>query len=414
MAALFFSLVHTVGHSINFYHISTQTANDLTCYFREFKHRSHELPKFHYWCWETVTGLTGIALWCVMCVMYIFATQYARRHVFKWFWNTHQLYVLLYILMVLHGCGRLVQFPIFYLFFIGPAVLFTLDKLISISRKKAEISVVRAELLPSDVTYLEFKRPIGFEYKSGQWVRIACLVLGELEYHPFTLTSAPNEENLMLHIRAVGPWTMNLRTTYDPTVIRDHPYPKLYLDGPFGEGHQDWYRYEVAVLVGGGIGVTPFASILKDIVHKSKINATFTCKKVYFIWVTRTQKHYEWLTDIIREVEDNDKSDMVSVHIFITQFYQRFDLRTTMLYICERHFQKISNRSLFTGLRSITHFGRPTFDTFLNSLQQEHPSVSKIGVFSCGPPTMTRGVEKACADLNKTEGAAFIHHFENF
>jgi predicted ferric reductase len=35
------------------------------------------------------------------------------------------------------------------------------------------------------------------------------------------------------------------------------------LDGPYGEGHQDWHRFEVSVLVGGGIGVTPFASILR-------------------------------------------------------------------------------------------------------------------------------------------------------
>ena len=55
---------------------------------------------------------------------------------------------------------------------------------------------------------------------------------------------------------------------------------QLYLDGPFGEGHQDWYRYEVSVLVGGGIGVTPFASILKDIAHKGTIKSTFACKKV--------------------------------------------------------------------------------------------------------------------------------------
>lgn len=38
----------------------------------------------------------------------------------------------------------------------------------------------------------------------------------------------------------------------------------------------------MAILVGGGIGVTPFASILKDIVHKSKIaDLRFPCKKVY-------------------------------------------------------------------------------------------------------------------------------------
>ena len=56
---------------------------------------------------------------------------------------------------------------------------------------------------------------------------------------------------------------------------------QIYFDGPFGEGHQDWNEYEVSVLVGGGIGVTPFASILKDIVHKSLLNSRFiNCKKV--------------------------------------------------------------------------------------------------------------------------------------
>ena len=53
--------------------------------------------------------------------------------------------------------------------------------------------------------------------------------------------------------------------------------------------------------------------------------------QVYFLWVTRTQKHFEWLTDIIREVEEKDTTGLVTVHIFITQFYEKFDLRTTML-----------------------------------------------------------------------------------
>ncbi|XP_022093825.1 dual oxidase 2-like isoform X3 [Acanthaster planci] len=414
MLALFWSVVHTIGHSLNFYHIATQTASDLSCLFRDFFNGSHELPKFHFWAYRTITGFTGILLVMVCAIMYTFAFSYARRKVFNLFWLTHNLYAFYFFLMVMHGSGNLVQPPFFYYFFLPPVIVFTLDKLVSVSRKKAEITVVKAELLPSNVTMLEFKRPTTFEYKSGQWVRIACKTLNSSEYHPFTLSSAPHEENLSLHIRAVGPWTINLRHTFDPNVVREQPYPKLFLDGPYGEGHQDWYQFEVSVLVGGGIGVTPFASILKDLVYRSSQGQKFTCKKVYFIWVTRTQKQFEWLTDIIREVEDKDVNDLVSVHIFITQFFQKFDLRTTMLYICERHFQKISDRSLFTGLRSITHFGRPQFEPFLQSLQEEHPSVGKIGVFSCGPPGMTNNVEKACSELNKYDGAAFIHHFENF
>jgi len=52
------------------------------------------------------------------------------------------------------------------------------------------------------------------------------------------------------------------------------------LDGPFGEGHQDWYRYDVSVLVGGGIGVTPFASILKDLIAVAQTGTKIACKKV--------------------------------------------------------------------------------------------------------------------------------------
>ncbi|KAM5337871.1 dual oxidase 2 isoform 4-T4 [Glossophaga mutica] len=191
-------------------------------------------------------------------------------------------------------------------------------------------------------------------------------------------------------------------------------YILLYLDGPFGEGHQEWHKFEVSVLVGGGIGVTPFASILKDLVFKSSMGSQMLCKKIYFIWVTRTQRQFEWLADIIREVEENDCQDLVSVHIYITQLAEKFDLRTTMLYICERHFQKVLNRSLFTGLRSITHFGRPPFELFFNSLQEVHPQVRKIGVFSCGPPGMTKNVEKACQLINRQDQAHFTHHYENF
>jgi len=54
----------------------------------------------------------------------------------------------------------------------------------------------------------------------------------------------------------------------------------VYVDGPYGEGHQDWHRYDVSIMVGGGIGVTPFASILKDAVEKSRAGVKFPCRKV--------------------------------------------------------------------------------------------------------------------------------------
>ncbi|XP_038562804.1 dual oxidase 1 isoform X2 [Micropterus salmoides] len=417
MTAIILTIVHSLGHVVNVYIFSISDLSILSCLFpKVLSNNGSELPqKWSWWFFQTVPGITGILLLFVFAFMYVFATHYFRRISFRGFWITHYLYVVVYILTVVHGSFALLQEPRFHIYLIPPALLFLLDKLISLNRKKLEIPVVRAELLPSGVTHLEFKRPQGFVYRSGQWVRIACLMLGTDEYHPFTLTSAPHEETLSLHIRAVGPWTSRLRELYtDESLIELGAYPKLYLDGPFGEGHQEWTDFEVSVLVGGGIGVTPFASILKDLVFKSSIKSKIQCKKVYFIWVTRTQRQFEWVSDIIKEVEELDTLDLVSVHTYITQVAEKFDLRTTMLYVCERHFQKVWNRSLFTGLRSVTHFGRPPFVSFFSSLQEVHPEVGKIGVFSCGPPGLTKNVEKACQQMNKRDQAHFMHHYENF
>ena len=38
---------------------------------------------------------------------------------------------------------------------------------------------------------------------------------------------------------------------------------EMYVDGPFGAPSSDIFRAEHAVLIGTGIGVTPFASILQ-------------------------------------------------------------------------------------------------------------------------------------------------------
>ncbi|CAG5131899.1 unnamed protein product, partial [Candidula unifasciata] len=413
--AMIGTIVHVITHGINLYCMCTQTTSSINCFFREYYTSSDSFATFHYWAFQTITGLAGVLVTALIFVMYVFATQFARRHVFKV--RISFLYWLVYLLTFLHGVGRLVQAPLFSWFLIGPLLLFIVDRLQSISRNKVEIAVISGTPLPSGVLRLVFRRPNTFSYRSGQWVRIACPEMSESEYHPFTLTSAPHEPNLSLHIRAVGPWTTNLRKIYSRKQNAEDEnikLPNLYLDGPFGEGHQDWYNCDVAVLVGGGIGVTPFASILKDIAFRSKSGMELTCKKVYFIWVTRTQKSFEWLVDIIRQVEKADVREIVDTHIFVTQFQQNYDLRTTMLYICERHFQKVEGQSLFTGLKAVTHFGRPQFEDFFWAITQEHKEVSQVGVFSCGPGSMTSNVQKACSFMNSLVGPTFTHHFENF
>ena len=53
-----------------------------------------------------------------------------------------------------------------------------------------------------------------------------------------------------------------------------HRFPRLYVDGPFGAPAQDYLKYDVLLLVGLGIGATPFISILKDMLHHNISDST--------------------------------------------------------------------------------------------------------------------------------------------
>jgi len=418
LTALFFSLMHTVGHIVNFYHVSTQPVEHLRCLSAEISLPSDYKPTITYWLFGTLTGITGLMLFITMTLIFVFAHPIIRKKAYNFFWKVHSLYIILYVLAVIHGLGRLTASPRFWLFMIGPAIIYTLDKVISLRTKFMGLDIIETTLLPSDVLKIKFYRPPNFKYLSGQWIRLSCTEIKPKEFHSFTLTSSPHENYLSCHIKAQGPWTWKLRNYFDPSNFNASEMdPKIQLDGPFGGGNQDWYKFEVAVMVGGGIGVTPYASILNDLVFGTSTNrySGVACKKVYFLWTCPSHRHFEWFIDVLRDVERKDVTNVLEMHIFITQFFHKFDLRTTMLYICENHFQRISKRSMFTGLKAVNHFGRPDMTSFLKFVQKKHSYVSKIGVFSCGPRPLTKSIMSACEEVNQGRKLPyFIHHFENF
>ena len=55
--------------------------------------------------------------------------------------------------------------------------------------------------------------------------------------------------------------------------------PKIAIDGPYGASSQDVFSYEISVCVGAGIGVTPFASLLKSVYFKKRDNIKMKLKK---------------------------------------------------------------------------------------------------------------------------------------
>lgn len=65
-----------------------------------------------------------------MCIIIVFAHPTIRKKAYNFFWSTHCLYVVLYVLCLMHGLARLTGAPRFWLFLIGPGITFILDKVI--------------------------------------------------------------------------------------------------------------------------------------------------------------------------------------------------------------------------------------------------------------------------------------------
>ena len=74
------------------------------------------------------------------------------------------------------------------------------------------------------------------------------------------------------------------------------------MDGPYGAPAQDYRNYDVLLLVGLGIGATPFISILRDLLNNNRALEDQTVKSLSFASLFRfmTKFTVKLLTCLVR------------------------------------------------------------------------------------------------------------------
>ena len=66
------------------------------------------------------------------------------------------------------------------------------------------------------VTELVIRKPYRFKHSPGDWVFIKIPHIAKYEWHPFTISSAPERlDAFTLHIRALGNWTNQLYSHFE-------------------------------------------------------------------------------------------------------------------------------------------------------------------------------------------------------
>ena len=59
---------------------------------------------------------------------------------------------------------------------------------------KGKSNVIAGIVLPSKVTGLVIKKPANFRHVPGDWVFVKIPEIAKFEWHPFTISSAPEDE----------------------------------------------------------------------------------------------------------------------------------------------------------------------------------------------------------------------------
>ncbi|KAG7467453.1 hypothetical protein MATL_G00153950 [Megalops atlanticus] len=396
----------------------------------------------------TIAGLTGVAITLALILIITSSMEVIRRSYFEVFWFTHHLFVIFFIGLVIHGVGRIVRGqtveslkqhnpeqcakyfetwgqngtfcpvpnfagnpPMTWKWVVGPMFLYLCERLVRFYRSQQKVVITKVVMHPSKTLELQMKKK-GFQMEVGQYVFLQCPSVSQLEWHPFTLTSSPEEDHFSVHIRIVGDWTQGLYEACggDKPEFQDAwKLPKMAVDGPFGTASEDVFRYEVVMLVGAGIGVTPFASILKSVWYKYvHENASVFTKKIYFYWLCPETQAFEWFADLLQSLEgqmlEKGMTDFLSYNIYLTRWKDAEAAHFTVHHEAEN--------DPITGLKQKTRYGKPNWDTEFNTIGAKH-SGSKVGVFLCGPTPLAKALEKQCL-AHSLSGVDFIFNKENF
>lgn len=200
------------------------------------------------------------------------------------------------------------------------------------------------------------------DYAPGQFMLLRLNIDGIVSAsHPFTISSSPTRKGLSICVKSVGDFTSRLSegVQLDQAFV-DMPY------GVFSFLNHDAERY---IFIAGGIGITPFLSMLRFMKDK-KLN-----KEVILIWGNKAKRDIAFMAEI--ESMTSQMTSLKVVHV-------------------------LSREKEWPGEKG--HIDA-------EKLKRQVGDFTKGEFFVCGPPRMMKDLEKALLALGVKKGRIHTERF---
>ncbi|MCL7029628.1 hypothetical protein MKW94_027942 [Papaver nudicaule] len=287
------------------------TAHGL-CYIIVVANTGH-LEEFISWNKADISFVAGeVALICGLA-MWVTAIPRIRRKMFEVFFYTHHLYIVFVAFFVFHvgfsfAC---IMLPGFYLFLI--------DRYLRFLQSRRQIRLLSSRVLPCETLELNFSKDPALRYTSTSIVFVNIPSISKIQWHPFTITSSSNlePEKLSVMIKKEGSWSQKLYQILSTASSVDHL--GVCIEGPYGPASTQFMRHDTLVMVCGGSGITPFISIIREIIFRSTASNTKTPR----ILLICAFKHSTELTTLDLILPISGTTDISRVQLQIEAYVTR-------------------------------------------------------------------------------------------
>ncbi len=164
------------------------------------------------------------------------------------------------------------------------------------------VKLTRRDAVAERTTALHLEKPAGFQFKPGQFADLTLIDPPENDsegaVRTFSIASAPYEDELMFATR--------MRDTAFKRVFGRLPIgTQVKLDGPMGSFTLHKTTEKPAVFLAGGIGITPFRSILRQ-AAKDKLP-----HQLYLLYSNRRPEDAAFLADLQELAASHTKIKLV-------------------------------------------------------------------------------------------------------
>ena len=478
---------------------------------------------------DAVAWVTGGLIVVAMVVIYSGTQPRVKRQSkigYNIFLGSHHFFALFFGALLFHG-------PEFWMWGAVPLLMYVFERVLKARGdanrflllsvrfidKKAEIEALEGQggaaaaaklkQLKAITEVMELRwrpeYPERWPFRAGTYVDLQVPYLGE-EWHPFTISSSPGDLEksgyVTLHIRVMGPgsWTMRLRDYLlllnpnprdkrsaklgfklaridrdgrraEGKLVGPDGRPLIRVNGPHSAPAVHYSEYKSVMLVGAGVGLTPSAAVLREVV-RHKWAKGFRPDIIRFYWVVRHTEleSFAWFVEELRNLEVKAARDRAAgsltagneleLNVYVTRVPKKeadrlkrlsfgnrlgskrdlmrragadvdvgFDAQALMAALCNPparakeqaawqggdHAQRASAPNRL-GQHVWVWNGRPDWNAiFARVAANRRGDVKRVGVCFCGASVIGKDLKKHCRKYSSLErDLIFKLHKENF